>query len=78
MVAMLAAEVRPRKIALADTAYLARSPPADGGSNVGLRNGRSARLALIADPLAEVQRCTARDRRWLRHVVPLLDRDHLD
>ena len=34
-------------------------------------------LALIADPVAEAQRCGPRDRRRLRRVEPLLDRDHL-
>lgn len=34
-------------------------------------------LTLVADPVAEAQRCSARDRRRLRHIEPLLDRDHL-
>jgi hypothetical protein len=34
-------------------------------------------LALIPDPVAEAERCSPRDRRRLRHVEPLLDREHL-
>src|SRR5439155_27163362 len=34
-------------------------------------------LALIPDPVAEAERCSPRDRRRLRHVKPLLDRNHL-
>lgn len=34
-------------------------------------------LSLLPDPVAEAQRCTARDRRRLRHVQPLLDRNHV-
>ena len=70
---------------LVSTAALARSSVVDVRiAEIAVRSNRerdwqdvALLLSLLPDPVAEGQRCTARDRRRLRHVLPLLDRNHV-